>query len=238
MRSLTGVVVALAILSAPAAAGAQAQLPVGESHGVRVVRPHKTLVVILSAKLHKRFAGKELIVSCTTLVSDGANSGSQQLRVPQRGRRLDTGDLTRKIDFCRVARPRHGKRPKQILVSVPLTQKGAVFLDEEAQTLKMVGVLVVASLGSPGESPSSAPTYDELARALPERLRAQFERRVVPLAAAGDTPPAGKVGYYGDGSEHVAVVTVSRSGRRLFIEFGPDDVFSTNVLSHIFNERE
>jgi hypothetical protein len=33
-------------------------------------------------------------------------------------------------------------------------------------------------------------------------------------------------------------VTVSASARRLFIEYGPDEVFSTNVLGYMFNERE
>ena len=49
------------------------------------------------------------------------------------------------------------------------------------------------------------------------------------LASPADTPPPGRIGYYSDGALHVAVVIVSGSGRRLFIELEPDDVLHTNV---------
>ena len=76
------------------------------------------------------------------------------------------------------------------------------------------------------------PTYAQLIREFPS-----LARRVVELAAPGDSPPAGKVGYYSDGQEHIATVIISASGRRLFIEAAADDVFSTNVLEYLFNER-
>jgi hypothetical protein len=238
VKVLTGAAVALTLLLVPSTAVGQTELPVGEAHGVRVVREHKAIVVVLSAKLHKRYAGKRLEVSCTTLLEDGANLGSQVLDVPGHGRKLFTGDATRKIDFCRVSRPRHRHTPKHVLVSVPLTQKGAVFLDEEAKTLGMLGVLAIASIVALDHRSDGSPTYDELVMALPNREQAPFRKRVVALAAPADSPPAGKVGYYSDGDEQLAVVTASASGRRLFIQYGPDDVFSTNVLSYMFNERE
>jgi hypothetical protein len=238
VKALTGIVVALAVLLVPSAALAQAELPVGEAHGVKIVREHKAIVVVLSPKLQKRYAGKLLVVSCTTLMQDGTNSGSEPVRVPAHGRKLFTGDATRKIDFCRVAAPRHRGGSKRILVSVPLTQKGAVFLDEETKTITMFRALGVMSFVVERQKLDRYPTYDELIQGLPKRARAPVARRVVALAAATDAPPAGKVGYYSDGGENVTVATVSALGRRLFIAYGPDDVFSTNVLGYIFNERE
>jgi hypothetical protein len=158
--------------------------------------------------------------------------------VPLHSRKLNTGDTTGNIDFCRVWVPRHRHRPKRVLVSIPLTQKGAVFIDEESKALRMLGVLAIAAILQTDETSDGYPTYDELLSDIPKRERAAFARRVVALAAPTDAPPAGKVGYYSDGDEHLAIATVSASGRRLFIEYAPDGVFSTNVLGYMFNERE
>jgi hypothetical protein len=241
VKTLTGVAVALAVLLSPSAGVAQApQLPVGEAHGVRVVRDHRHgIVVVLNAKLHKRFAGKNVIVSCTTLLKDGSGSGSQRMEVPLHSRRLVTGDVTPNIDYCRVWRPRIRHTPKRVLVSVPLTQKGAVFIDEETKTRSLLGVAAIAEFAQVGKNAVEGyPTYDELIASLPKRARPIFSKRVVALAAPTDAPPPHKVGYYSDGGESVAVAIVSASGRLLFIRFGPDETFSTNVVEYIFNERD
>jgi hypothetical protein len=238
VKAFTGVLVGLTLLLVPSTALGQTELPVGEAHGVRVVRPHGTIVVIFSAKLHKRYAGKNLEVSCTTLLEDGANIGSQVLTVPRHSRKLDTGELTHPIDFCRVWRPRHRHSSKRVLASVPLTQKGAVFVDEESKTLHMLSWLGLAYFVEEKQKLDGNPTYDELVQGLPKRARPYLSQRIVPLAAPGDTPPRHRVGYYSDGDEHVAVAIVSASGRRLFVEYGPDGVFSTNVLGYMFNERD
>ena len=57
--------------------------------------------------------------------------------------------------------------------------------------------------------------------------------QLVSLAGPREAPPPGKVGYYSDRAEHVAVVALSRSGRRLFIEIDRD-VVSTNVAGYVF----
>jgi hypothetical protein len=238
VKALIGLAAALTLLLVPSGAAAQTELPVGEAYGVKVVRQHKAIVVVLSAKLHQRFAGKNVIVSCTTLLEDGANIGSQVMRVPRHGRKLFTGDVTPDVDFCRVWKPRHKGTPKSVLVSVPLTQKGAIFLDEESKTLTMLGVLAIASVIAEDDKIDGSPTYAELVQGIPKRARDAFAKRVVALAAPGDAPPAHKVGYYSDGAEHLAVAILSASARRLFIEYGPDDVFSTNVLGYMFNERD
>jgi hypothetical protein len=239
VRALIGLVVVLAVLLAPSTSLAQTELRVGESRGVRVVRQDKAIVVVFTpaaAKLHKRLAGKRVIVSCTTLLDDGTNTGSQTMTVPERGRRLFTGDVTPNIDYCRLWRPKRKDQPKRILVSVPLTQKGAVFLDEEAKTQSMFGLLLLAEFVQEDEEIDGYPTYDEFLQSIRRPAREAFSKRVVALAAPTDVPPPRKVGYYSDGDQQIAVSMVSRAGRLLFIRFGPDEVLTTNVVGYMFDE--
>jgi hypothetical protein len=58
-------------------------------------------------------------------------------------------------------------------------------------------------------------------------------RGVVALAAPdAPPPPGGRVGYFSDGANHLAVATLSAAGRGLFIEIN-GDVTSTNVLEYL-----
>lgn len=240
MKALTILVTATALLLASAAA--QADLPVGEAEGVRVVREHGGIVVVFTAKaakLYKRIAGKKVVVSCTEILADGYFSGEVPLRARRHRSKLVTGDHTKGMDYCRVWLPaRTIKRrdhttyiARRIIVSVPLTQQGAVFLDEESKVRDMVGVSVLAGLVEERRKLAGHPTYEQLVAAYPKLAKV-----VVKLAAPGDTPPAGKTGYYSDGVEHVALVTVSASGRRLFMETAADEVFSSNVVEYLFGE--
>jgi hypothetical protein len=239
VKLLTGVAVAVTLLLGPSTSAAQTELPVGEAHGVKVKREaHRGIVVVLSPKLHKRFAGKTVIVSCTTLLKDGSSIGSQTMDVRKRSRRLVTGDVTPNIDYCRVWRPRIRHASKRILVSVPLTQKGAVFIDEETKTWSMLSVLLLADFAGMKQHIDGAPTYDQLLAYLPKRVRAAFSKRIVPLAAPTDAPPPHKLGYYGDGGQNLALAIVSASGRLLFIRYGPDETLSTNVSGYMFNEPD
>ena len=52
----------------------------------------------------------------------------------------------------------------------------------------------------------------------PASTRASSPKSLVGLATPADTPSAGSIGSYGDGAERTAFVTLSASGRRLFIE--------------------
>jgi hypothetical protein len=240
VKAFTIIAASAALLLAPAAA--QAQLPVGEADGVKVVREHGAIVVVFTAKadkLYKRIAGKRVIVSCTEILDDGANVGEITLRARPHRSKLKTGDLTRGMDYCRVwLAPRTIKRNKhtfhfgrRLIVSVPLTQQGAVFIDEESKVGDMLGIGAVAEAVEERQKLAGHPTFDQLVAAYPKVARV-----AIALAAPGDTPPAGKVGYYSDGAEHVALVTLSASGRRLFIEAAAGEVLSTNVAKYIFNE--
>lgn len=240
MKSLTGVAAALALMLVPTAA--QAQLPVGEADGVRVVRDRGGIVVIFTAdaaKLYKSIAGKKVRVDCSRILEDGAQTNQNALLAPRQRGRLVTGDRSRGYDYCRLwlaARKVtiHGKpqrQPRQLIVSVPLTQQGAVFLDEEAKTIGMLELALLAGIVQERQKLPGHPTYDQLVGKYPK-----IARRVVGLAAPGDTPPAGKFGYYSDGAEHIALVVLSASGRRLFIEEAADEVLTTNVSDYLFGE--
>jgi hypothetical protein len=247
MKALTGIAAAAVLLLVPSTASAQADLPVREAKGVKIVRPQGAIVVVFTdkaTKLYRQIKGMRAEVSCTEMMDDGVFGGTFTGTSPigrRHGRRLRTGDATRRIDYCRVWRPRqtvrrNGKRrrvDRRLIVSIPLSQKGAVFLDEEAKVRLMFQIELLAGIVQEREKLEGWPTYDQLVAEVPE-----IARRVVALAAPGDTPAAGRVGYYSDGNEHAAVVMVSASGRRLFIEHDADDVLRTNVAEHIFGEPD
>jgi hypothetical protein len=256
VRILSGIAVALVLLFAPSAGVAQAKLPVGQADGVRVVRERGAIVFVFThraAKLYKRIAGKFVSVDCPEERVDDLRAGTGgdrvigvgggggvTMRAPRRGRRLATGDRTRGMDYCRVwlrARTvrRHGKRERigaRLIVSVPLTQTGAVFLDEQAKAHRLARVLIAAALVAEQRHLIGWATY-ELLRDWGFR---KAGKGFVGLAGPSDTPPAGAIGYYSDGDDHVVVVILSASGRRLFIEYA-GDVVSTNVTEYIYAFR-
>jgi hypothetical protein len=72
-------------------------------------------------------AGRLVSVVCTDFPPDMdgfgtfvISSGGGCYRMPKRGRRLRTGDLTRPLDHCRVALVRRRQRSKEPIVAVPL----------------------------------------------------------------------------------------------------------------------
>jgi hypothetical protein len=243
---VTAVVTALLVaLAAPSVATAQGPLPVGETDGVRVVRDRGGGIVVVftkrAEKLRRKVAGKLVSVECTEFLPDGRFSGEITQRAPRRGRRIRTGDRTRGMDYCRVwlaartvrrgrERTRHSR---ELVVSIPLTQEGAVFLDEESKVRLMFGLVVVSEFGGRDRDRTGYFTLAELLEAYPRLKRLP----VVALAAPSDTPPAGAVGYYSDGARHVAAVALSTPGRRLFLEFN-GDVLHTNVARYVFGELD
>jgi hypothetical protein len=244
--------VAVLLVVAPAAGAQTVQLPVGEAQGVRIVREHGAIVVVFTpraARLWRRVAGKRVSVLCEGPTSEpdehgfvGTQGGGTTFRAPKRGRRLRTGDLTRGMDICRVSvEPRtvtrNGERRRygrQLIVEIPLTQEGAVRLDEKARAQALFAVLVIAATDAARRHLDGYPTSSELVALLPV-LRRPIKLSVVALASASDTPPAGSIGYYSDGAHHVAAVVLSASGRRLFLEFDADDVIRSNVVGYIWS---
>jgi hypothetical protein len=252
LRALLAAIVVGALL-APAAAGAQERLPVGADDGVRIVRERGAIVVVFGKDATgkwRRVAGRRVSVYCTEFLEGGTGflgggtaSGGSAMRAPKRGRRIWTGDLTRGLDYCRVwLEPRtirsNGQRirtGRRIIASIPLTQKGAVFLDEQEKTFEMMKVILVQSVLGERREQTEWLTYDELLAALLKARAAPQRSGLVPLAGPRGTPPAGKVGYWSDGAQHAAVVTLSALGRRLFIEY-EGDVLHTNVANYIYGD--
>lgn len=260
MRGLIGFAAALALLVGPSTSMAHAALPVGEAHGVRVVREKRAIVVVFTkraAKLYRRIAGRLVEVECTDQDPEqpgpprafafltphhpgeitGESSGGVTLRAPRHRRKLVTGDQTRGMDYCRVwlaARTvrRQGARQRiqrRLIVSVPLTQSGAVFLDEESKARRLFQMLFVAGFVADELKIRGWPSYAQVV----DQLGPTAGIRLANLASPDDTPPARTIGYYSDRLDHVAVVTLSRSNRRLFIEF-EGDAIHTNLAGYIF----
>jgi hypothetical protein len=244
-------VTAVVLLVAPSAGAQTPQLPVGQANGVRIVRVHGAIVVVFSQRaerLWRRVAGKRVSVLCEErsgpdefgIVTE--QGGGTTMRAPRHGRRIRTGDLTRGMDFCEVwLEPRRLRREggwvhygRELIVAIPLTQRGAVRLDERARARALfVLTSLAASFAQQGQLDYPPPA--ELVERVP-RLPGPVKLSVVALPSPSDTPPAGSIGYYSDGAQHVAAVVLSATGRRLFLEFDADQIIRTNVLGYIYGD--
>jgi hypothetical protein len=239
--AVTGLVAALLLaLAVPAAA--QTPLPVGEADGVRLVRERGELVVVFTPRaqrLWRRVAGKRVDVSCVEFLEGGTRSGGNLLRAPKRGRRIRTGDGSR-VDYCRVWLParkvgRGGERQTRgrvLIVSIPFTQEGAVFLEEQHDAIGLVGLMTLSEFAAEDMGRAGYLTYAELLELVTD-AQPGARSLLVELAAPSDTPPPEKVGYYSDGARHAAAVVVSGTGKRLFLEVN-GDVLHTNISRHLF----
>jgi hypothetical protein len=238
----------LLVLVLPSTGAAQTPLPVGEADGVRIVRDRGGGIVVVFTKraerLRRRVAGKRVSVFCTEFTRFGGNGGGITQRAPRRGRRIETGDRTRGMDYCRVwlaARTvRRGgetrRRGRELIVSVPLTQDGAVHLDEESKALAMGLLLTASELAAQARNRDGFLSPAQLSQ-LVRMARPSARSLLVALAAPSDTPPAGSLGYYSDGAQHAAAVVVSASGKRLFLEYN-GDVLHTNVAKYLFGRLD
>jgi hypothetical protein len=257
MRRVLGLLLAgtMLAITAPSAGAQTVQLPVGEADGVRIVRDNTGALVVVftpsAARLWRRVAGRRVSVVCERGPDPDPDGGfvtiegGTTFRAPKRGRRLRTGDLTRGMDSCEVwlerrAVRRDGKRlhlGRTLIVAIPLTQRGAVRLDERTRARALGALLGIAAAlpGREGEFERYA-TPAELVAYLPV-LRRPLRLSLVALASPSDTPPAGSIGYYSDGAQHVAAVVLSASGRRLFLEADVDEVIRTNVLKYIYGDQ-
>ena len=238
---VTGVVAALLLaLAAPSAATAQGPAPLKPTEDVRIVRERGAIVVVFAKRaerLWRRVAGRLVDVHCTQLFEDGTGSGNNHVRAPKRGRRIRTGDLSRGWDYCRVwleprtvrrdGRRRRGQR--RLIASLPLTQQGTVFLDNQYNAFLLSVVLMASEFAAEAGGREGFLTPDELMELTKTEPLAPA---LVVLSSPSDTPPPDAVGYYSDGAKHAAAVTVSTAGKRLFFEVNGDAVH-TNVLRYL-----
>jgi hypothetical protein len=244
-RLLIATGLALALLPASTAlAQGQTDLPVGRAHGVRIVNDRGGFVLIFShrsAKLRQRINSRYAWISCTHLGDPFTSVGSGNLDIPRHGRRVRTGFSVEDADFCsfflrsHTVKHRHTSHrvSRRTLFSIPLTQAGAVYLDEESKAGNLFTIGLLASLVKHDQKLPGNPSYAQLVQAYPTLAKV-----VVQLSAAGDTPPPKRIGYYSDGQEHVALAILSASGKRLFIEESAGNVLSTNVSAYLFGDRD
>jgi hypothetical protein len=251
--------VAALLAAVPARAFAQQPLPVGESKGVRAERVHGQITLTFTKRashIYRRVAGRLVIVTCTNVPGNKGirgdtvtTGGDTNVRIPKGRRRVATGEGSKPLDYCLLSLParkitrkgRHLRLPRRVLVSIPLTQAGAVLLDEQSKAASIAGVLFLAQLLAEKRKIDTWPTPEQLAayvrKLSPKGARGFGARGFTPLASATVTPAAGKVGYWSDGRENVAVAMLSRAGRRLFLQIGADHFLSTNLTNYLFADE-
>jgi hypothetical protein len=202
-----------------------AQEPGGATPGVKVhVGDRKVSIsfATAAAKAYRSIAGRRVTVRCTRLGPSGGLSRVDQAesaitRAPRKRSPVRVTLPSRRYDYCELQRTDGRGAPLAAAVSA----RGATVLDERAATGRLVRTIVLATSLAPMAESWPAPAA----------VVGVSGGTVVALAAASDSPPAGKVGYFSDGG-HMAVVTLSSAGRRLFIDLN-GDVTATNVLEYI-----
>jgi len=176
-----------------------------------------------AAKLYRRLRGRRVTLRCVvlgppdTLVSE-TRGDSLSLVAPRERRPLRFRLPSRRFDFCVLTRADGAIPP----IFAAFTPRGTTDVDERQATGRMLGVVAFAGLLAPNAT----------AWPLPDRVVAAAHGQAVALAAPGDSPPSGKVGYCSDGAHHATFAVLSRAGRRLFIDSN-GDVTSTNVLHYL-----
>jgi hypothetical protein len=239
-------VVTLTLVVAPGSA-ASAPAAVDEARGVKLVRHRGEILVVFTARaarLYRRLAGKRIIIGCTDLPAPeelagepNMNDGELHFNAPGRRRPLHTYTLVKSHDFCRIwLAPRVGKRShrrigRRLVVSIPLTGLGAMYLDEQVKARRLNHMLLMAATQGDEYAPPRYPLHSELFGG-PGQFPLPAWLSPVKLTIPADTPPAGAYGYYSDGQLHAAAVTLSKAGRRLFVELNAD-VLHTNVADYL-----
>lgn len=237
-------IAAITLLVAPATSRAiTPQLP-GEAQGVRIVRSGDRAAIVFTRRasgLWRRIAGKPIETSCTQLTPStsagilGEGTGGRAFRAPRSRRPLPIG-MTPASDYCAVSLRYERDRllTFDTVVVIPVTQAGAVALDEREKSSELIGLLALASGVGDEARPAVFASPKQMTRGVAARVLRQERLKVVPLSAATDTPPAGVIGYWSDGAQRAASVTLSSAGRRLYVELGPGEELRTNIARSIF----
>jgi hypothetical protein len=236
-RSALAGAVIFAALGIPAQALAQAPTLPLEVRGVRVQSTAPGAVRITftqdAERLYRRVAGRSLIVRCervdaTTgpllLREDRGSELARTITAPRKRRpiALRQPGSSARFDVCRLVggSVRGGRRNprfvRRLSLWVPVTQAGALFLRDRSLGERMVAALdIIAALGRDGRYPAFAAASG----VIPDL----FE-----LSAPDATPPARKLGLFTDAAQHLTVVAVTLTGRRLFIDAN-GEVLTSNV---------
>jgi hypothetical protein len=174
-----------------------------------------------AAPIFRRIAGRRITIGCDTVVPNGGGysvSGgmSTVIRAPRRRGTVRTLAGGR-ADYCYI---RTRGRVRGLVAMVPVTRRGRIYLDE------LLGVALMQFLPATGDE-------DDVSPRPADEVVADGRGLVVALDGPDASPPAGKVGYWTDGTRFVVAYVGKVSGRRLFFEDEGDDVVRTNVLPYL-----
>jgi hypothetical protein len=233
-RRALGLAAVLLAFAAPAASGAVrdhiAVLPIGtDTHGVlaRIVRGDVVITFKRGAAgRYRRIAGHTVEVGCVSLIrttSSGAATergfAGGRLIAPRRRAPLRefVGESGRRPDYCAV-QLLTGRTSRVEIAAVPVSARGATYLDERRTVREIVGLLLLTQ--RPSGRPTSPASMQTLTRGL-----------VVPVAGPEQRPPLGHVGYWTDGTNEVYLGALSHYGVLYFYQYEiSSDVVTTNVL--------
>jgi hypothetical protein len=223
--SLAGAVVMSAGQTASRSQRPPAAQALGSDAGILVTRESGGRVVIrftgTQPRRVRRLVGKAVGVRCFRYGSAGLGPSEMKISsatAPLRSlaKPVRTA-ITGRYDACTVLDP----ATSAALAHVPLSALGLDHIDEDATLTRIIVAASIAGREADAAHVSTYPPTAELARTLPART--------VALERQEDSPAQGQLGVFTDGARHLEVVALTRSGRRIFLDFTAD-VVSTNAF--------
>lgn len=166
-----------------------------------------------AGRIYDTIAGRRIEVGCTILVRTAgtgyavttAHSG-QSLRAPRRPKSLRVPVGRGQFDFCTISLPAARNATPVEVVTVPVSKRGATYLDELQTARNVLGVVPLVTVSPPRHPPSEA------------RLRKLTHGRAIGLSAKHLIPPANHVGYWTNGHGTIYVAELTYYGALFFYE--------------------
>lgn len=183
--------------------------------------------------------------TCTRLGrSVGGTTASEETNIGHFGvdhhRLTYTPLLDPKADFCEVSvaslTRRNGgfalsARSQVPLFGLPLTRRGAAYINDDYLARPMLFVLRIAlelATRSPdGRIPDAGTITRQLHNAVP----------LVSVSTASATPAPGAIGFYTDGRSQASVIASTQFGERLYVDLD-GSVTTTNIAEHLLRVLE
>lgn len=241
-RHALALAAALLAVVATAASGAVRShtpaLPVGtDTHGVlaRLVRANVVVTFKRAAAgRYRRIAGRTVEVGCMTIVRT-TRSGAASEKIWAGGRLVAPrsraplsefiGERGGRPDYC-VVQLLRGRASKVEIAAVPLSARGATYLDDRSTVRELLGLLLLT------QRPSGSPTS-------PASMQALTKGLVVPVSGPQQPPPTGHLGYWTDGTNEVYLGALSHYGVLFFYQYAiSNDVVTTNVLDWLNGQND
>jgi hypothetical protein len=219
---------------APAGAAADTGLPVGHAKGVSVQVDRYGVNFRFAKKLDPTVAallrpGRHVDLSCTTLGPLRMNGGrtsireTERVQVPEHRTRLRLPTRRRlHPSFCTI----HLASTGIDIVDIPVTQDGAVYVDERHTLFGIRNAAYTAADDAEEAESATFETADQYVR------KYGYDGDMVALATPDASPPTGKLGIFSDGAHHFEAVALSTLGRRMFYDVN-GDVLTTNGIPYL-----